>query len=113
MYGIIQKFHIRLIASAHIIALITFINEHHKMLETISQVHTVTMRHRYVFHIPLANPAVYCMDVYHTVIISRNTLPLKNKRLSDNSNQFKIIIKKFLMTHFTHSVQKYTLLGKD
>lgn len=82
------------------------------MLETISEVHTVTTRHRYVFHIPVANPAVYWMDVYHTVIISWNKLPLKNKRLSDNSKQFKITTK-FLMTHSTHSVQKYILLGKD
>jgi hypothetical protein len=59
MYGIIQKFHILLLASAHILALLTFINEHHKMLETISEVHTVTMRHRYVFYIPVANQAVY------------------------------------------------------
>ena len=49
------------------------------MLETISEVHTVTMRHRYVFHIPAANLAVYCKDVYHTVIISCIKLPLKNK----------------------------------
>ena len=42
MYGIIQKF--LLLASAHIIVLIAFINEHHKMLETISEVHIVTMR---------------------------------------------------------------------
>lgn len=83
------------------------------MLETISGVHTVTMRPRYVFHIPVASLAAYCTDVSHTAIISWNKLPLKNKRLSDNSKQFKIIIKKFLMTHSIHSVQKYTLLGKD
>jgi len=69
-YGIIQMFHILLLASAHIIALTTFINEHHKMLETISGVHTVTMRPRYVFHIPVASLAVYCTDVSHTAIIS-------------------------------------------
>lgn len=60
MYRINQNFHILLLAAtAHIIALITFINGHHKMLETISEVHTVTMRPRHVFHIPAANTAVY------------------------------------------------------
>jgi hypothetical protein len=96
----------------YIYSLINFITNNVELFQTNTDAHSVNTRHKHCLH----NPADYLLRfqkiAYYTGIKIFNNLPSDIKSLMKEKARFKIILKRYLITHLYCSVDEYLLSGK-
>jgi hypothetical protein len=72
-----------------------------------SEIHSVNTRQGSNLHLPLANLDIYQKGVHYSGIKVFNSLPSSIKVFLDNPKTFKRVLKKFLYTNSSYSLDEY------
>jgi hypothetical protein len=76
--------------------------------QTNSDIHNISTRHRYNFHVPNIYITKYQKGVYYTGIKLFNNLPTTIKSLNHDIKKFKPALKDYLLFH-SYSIEEFTL----
>jgi hypothetical protein len=104
-----NKFNILPLASEFLLSLLSFIVDNMDKFQTNSDIHSISTRYRYNFHVPNSNLSKYQKGVYYSGIKIFNNFPPNVKNLSHNIKMFKAALKEYLLSHSFYSVQEFTL----
>jgi hypothetical protein len=70
-------------------------------------------RQKYNYHLPSSNLSLYRKGVYFTGIKVFNNLPQSIKNLSNDTKQFKPVLKNYLHAHSFYCVDEYFNVNRE
>jgi hypothetical protein len=97
----------------YIFSLMIFIAKNQEMFPTNSHIHTVNTRNKNQLHRPIANLSCFQKSAYYASIKIFSSLPSNVTTFIDKPAQFKVALKKYLITHFFYSVDEFILANNS
>jgi hypothetical protein len=70
-------------------------------------------RQKYNYHLPSSNVSLYQKGVNFTGIKVFNNLPQSINNLSNDTKQFKSVLKNYLYAHSFYSIDEYFNVNRD
>jgi hypothetical protein len=104
-----KKFSILPLASEFLFSLLSFVVDNREKFQTNSHIHSISTRYRHNLHAPNTNLNKYQNGVYYSGIKLFNNLPPYIKNLNHNVKIFKPVLKEYLLTHSSCSVEEFNL----
>jgi hypothetical protein len=94
-----KKFNILPLASEFLLSLLSFITDNIETFQTNSDIHNISTRYRYNFHVPNTNLSKYQERVYYSGIKLFNNLHPTIKSLNHDIKKIKPRLKEYLLSH--------------
>jgi hypothetical protein len=102
-----KKLHILPFYSQHIYSLLKFVVKNRSLLKLNSDIHWFSTRYDNDFHLPSANLKLLQKGVLYSGIKTYNHLPKTIKELSHDVKQFRLALKRFILSNSFHSLEEY------
>jgi hypothetical protein len=93
----------------YIFPLLLFIVNNQENFQTNSTVHSVSTRYKNHHHRPIANLSCFQKSAYYAGINIFNSLPSSHTSLIHKKEQFKVALKRYLITHSFFSVDEFVM----
>ena len=106
-HDLFKKLCILPLQSQYIFSLLMFVAKNTDLFKTNSDFHSFNTRSKQDLHIPIANLTIFQKGVWYSGIKAYNHLPITLKHLSHNIPKFKTALKRFLLTNFFYTLDKY------
>jgi hypothetical protein len=98
---------ILLLKSQYIYSVLLFVSKNWKLFTTNHDAHNLQTRHRNDLYLPTSTLTLYQKGVYYTGIKLFNNLPRNIKEIVGPPKQFKIALRKYLVTHCFYDFVEY------
>jgi len=102
-----SKLGILTLYSQYIFSIHMFVVKHKDIFTFNTELHKINTRHKLDLHVPSANLTKVQKGVYYSGVTLFNALPLGIKKVAHNTNEFKHLLKKFLLENSFYSVEEY------
>ncbi|PNF23822.1 hypothetical protein B7P43_G15913 [Cryptotermes secundus] len=107
--NIFKRLEILTLPCEYIFSLMIFIVKNQEFFPTNSTIHNVNTRNKNQLHRPVASLSCFQKSAYYTGIKIFNNLPPNITTLIDKQGQFKVALKRYLITHSFYSVEEFML----
>jgi len=92
----------------YIYSILLFVTKNKDQFLSNSQLHKISIRQTFDLYVPTANLTIYQKGVYYSGIkIYNHHLPTAIKDLSDDKNNFKLALKRYLLHNSFYSLEEY------
>jgi len=95
------------LSSQYILSLLLFVTQNRGLFVSNSSFHNFDTRQKNFLHLPHASLTMYQRGVLYSGIKVFNALPVILKDISGNHKQFKVVLKKYLLTHSFYSLYEF------
>jgi hypothetical protein len=97
----------------YIFSLLLFIVSNQEHFQTNSALHSVNTRNKNQLHRPIAKHSCFQRSAYYAGIKNFNSLPSSLTRLIHKKKQFKVALKRYLITHSFYSVDEFVMFTNN
>jgi hypothetical protein len=105
--NLFKQLRILLLKSQYIYSVLLFVSKNRKLFNTNYDAHNLQTRHRNDLYLPTSTLTLYQKGVRYTGIKLFNNLPWNIKEIVGSSKQFKIALRRYLVTHCFYDLVEY------
>jgi len=99
--------------SQYIFSLLLFVDKSRDLYESNLEIHNINTRFSSDFHTPTANLTTFQKGPFYFVIKVLNRLPTSTKNTSHDINQFRYVLKGFLLIISFYSLEEYFIWNSN
>jgi hypothetical protein len=100
-------------ACEYMFTLMNFVVNDQELFQTNSAIHSVNTRNRDHLHRPTANLSCFQKIAYCAGIKTFNTVLSNLRSLMTKKAQFKVVLKRYLNTHSSYTVEEFITFEND
>jgi hypothetical protein len=97
----------------NILSLLLFVADNKNKFKLNYNVYNMNTRQKYNYHLPSSNLSLHKKGAYFTSMKVFNNLPRSIKNLSNDTKQFKSMLKNYLRAHSFYYIDEYFSVNRE